>query len=65
MKLLLDIAMASRHLSMEEVLAMLEPEEEYELDDPQEIILEGSDEEFSDLEEVENGKVTVHYVILM
>ena len=40
-------------------LALLEPEEdieeEVELDDPHEVIAEGSDEEFDDLEELEEG----------
>ena len=45
---------SSRHLSTEEVLALLEPEE-WEVDDPNEVLLEGSDEEFEDLDELENG----------
>ena len=40
--------MASRKLSAEDVLALLDQEEE--LDDPGEPFAEGSDEEFSDLE---------------
>lgn len=77
---------SSRHLSADEVLALLQPAEEKELectmepqseesnsdeeqeviqvgkegcleqlDDPDEVILEGSDEEFDDLDEVEHG----------
>ena len=42
--------MAQRHFSTEEVLALLDPED---VDDPQEVLLEGSDEEFDDLEELE------------
>ncbi len=53
--MLLAIEMASRLFSSEEVLALLDPEEDCELDDPQEVIMEGSDEEFSDLDEVEDG----------
>ena len=49
---------SSRHLSTEEVLALLEPEEEWEVDDPNEVLLEGSDEEFEDLDELENGTDT-------
>ena len=58
-KLLLAFNMTIRKLSLEEVLALLEPEEdieeEVELDDPHEVIAEGSDEEFDDLEELEEG----------
>ncbi len=44
--------MASRLYSNEEVLAILDQEEDCELD---EVIMEGSDEDFSDLDEVEDG----------
>ena len=43
--------MANRHFSTEEVLALLVPDEE--LDDPEEVLVEGSDEEFVDLEELD------------
>ncbi len=42
--MLLAIEMASRLFSSEEALALLEPEEDCELDDTQEIIMEGSNE---------------------
>lgn len=44
--------MTQRHFSTEEVVALLDPEE---VDDPQEVFMEGSDEEFDDLEDLENG----------
>ena len=51
--------MASRKLSLEEIMALLggeeEEEVEEEVDDPQEVIIEGSDEEFDVLDENENG----------
>ena len=50
--------MASRTLSLDEVLALLDPEEvedgQEPLDDPCEVLLEGSDEEFDGLAEVED-----------
>ena len=36
------------------MLALVEHEEDLEMDDPQEVILEGSDEEFDDMEDIEN-----------
>ena len=51
----LRFAMANRHLSLEEVVALLHPEEEEELlepfDDPHEVLCEGSDDECGYLEE--------------
>ena len=51
--------MASRKLSLEEVMALLGGEEEdsveEDVDDSQEVIMEGSDEEFDLLDESENG----------
>ena len=51
--------MASRKLSLEEVMALLGGEEEdsveEDVDDSQEVIMEGSDEEFDVLDESENG----------
>ena len=54
----------ARKFCTDEVLAMLDDDDddgELEIDDPLEVIMEGSDEEFSDLEEFddnehENGK---------
>ena len=59
-----------RHLSTEEVLALIAPEEECEVDDPNEVLEEGSDEEFDELDEIENGTIIssmkheYHYCIL-
>ena len=39
---------------MDEVLALMEQEENLEIDDSQEVILEGSGEEFDDMEDIEN-----------
>ena len=55
--MLIATEMVSRQLSTEEVVALLTSEEEFDLDDPQEVIMEGSDEEFDYLEESENGTV--------
>ena len=44
--------MAQKKLTAAEVLALLDADEE--LDDPDEVIAEGSDEEFSDFEELED-----------
>lgn len=56
LKLLLDIAMAkSRQLSTEEVAALLFLDDPEGLDDPEEVLVEGSDEEFDDLDEIEEG----------
>lgn len=49
--LLFRITMASRLFSAEELLGMMEDEEEDEVDDPNEVLAEGSDEEFDDLDE--------------
>ena len=66
------------NLSTEDVLAVLavldsDSEEETELDDPREVILEGSDEEFGafeDQEDTESGTVTnsktyLNYIIIV
>ena len=56
--MLLAIEMASRCYSTEEVMDLLDSDVEEELDDPQEVIMEGSDEEFDgpeDLYKMENG----------
>ena len=57
--------MASRYYSTEEVVDILdsdvEDEEVQDFDDPQEVLMEGSDEEFGGLENldtIENGTVT-------
>ena len=50
--------MASRSYSTEEVVSMVYCSDEEEMDDPHEIVMEGSDEEFGgveDLDEIENG----------
>ncbi len=55
--------MAARLLSMEQVLDLLTSAEDHDIDDPQEVIMEGSDEEFDldedadGLDEVEEGTV--------
>ena len=48
--MLLATGMASRVYSREEVLGLLDCNEEQDTDDPQEVVMEGSDEEFEDLE---------------
>ena len=49
--------MASRNFSTEEVVSLIMEDEEPEYDDPNEPIVEGSDEEYVCLEEEsENGK---------
>ena len=57
--MLLAIAMASRCYSREEVVGLLDSDDEEEVDDPQEVFMEGSDEEFDDLDEIENGTNTM------
>ena len=47
--------MASRLYSMEELLALIPEDEEAELDDPNEVMVEGSDEEYDDLEDYDIG----------
>ena len=56
--MLLAIGMASRVYTREEVLGLLDYDEEQDIDDPQEVVMEGSDEEFEDLDEIENGTDT-------
>ena len=51
--------MSRKTFTTEEVLAFLEAEEDCELDDSQELFMEGSDEEFDELDEVEYS-VTRH-----
>ena len=52
--MILAIEMASRNFSLDEVLSLMEHEEDLEIDDPQEVILGGSDKEFDDMEDIEN-----------
>ena len=54
----LGIIMASRLFSTEEVVSLLMDEDETEYDDPNEPLVEGSDEEFECLEEdkIESGR---------
>lgn len=47
--------MASKTFTTEQVLAFLEAEEDCEEDGGQEVFMEGSDEEFDDLDELEDG----------
>ena len=51
--------MASRHFTLEEVAAMITAQDDDDVDDPNEVILEGSDEEFDDLEELEDGNCSL------
>ena len=44
--MILAIEMASRNFSLDEVLSLMEHEEDLEIDDPQVVILGGSDKEF-------------------
>ena len=56
--MLLAIEMVTRYYSREEVVGLLDSEELQDMDDPQEVVMEGSDEEFEDpqdLDEIENG----------
>ena len=57
--MLLAIEMASRHYSTEEVVGLLEGDMKEDIDDPQEVVMEGSDEEFEedleDLDQTEDG----------
>ena len=46
--------MDSRNFSLDEVLSLMEHEEDFEIDDPQEVILGGSDKEFDVMEDIEN-----------
>ena len=48
----------ARKYSAEDVLAMLEENEENEVDDPQEVIMEGTDDDLEDVEDnaCENGE---------
>ena len=47
--------MDSRNFSLDEVLSLMEHEEDLEIDDPQEVILGGSDKEFDrHMEDIEN-----------
>ena len=55
--MILAIEMASRNFSLDEVLSLMEHEEDLEIDDPQVVILGGSDEEFDDMEEREPRKL--------
>ena len=56
--------MARKTFTTEEVLAFLEAEEDCELDDRQELFMEGSDEEFDELDEVEDGIIIFYITIL-
>ena len=53
--------MASKRFTTEEVLAFLDAEDSEE-DDRQEIFMEGSDEEFDDLDEMEYGIIFNIYI---
>ena len=56
--------MDSRNFSLDEVLSLMEHEEDFEIDDPQEVILGGSDKEFDvmkDIENLENCTVVFNY----
>ena len=59
--LLLGLAMA---FTTEEVLAFLEADDGCEVDDQQELFMEGSNEEFDDLDEEEDGIHTFLYLNL-
>ena len=54
--------------SLDEVLSLMEHEEDLEIDDPQEVILGGSDKEFDrhmeDIENIENCTVICINVLL-
>ena len=60
--MILAIEMASRNFSLDEVLSLMEHEEDLEIDDPQEVILGGSDKEFDDIENPENCTVIFNYM---
>lgn len=49
---------------MDDVMALVSAQDEQEMDDPQEVLVAGSDEEFDELEGDENGmaitKMTNH-----
>ena len=66
--MILAIEMDSRNFSLDEVLSLIEHEEDLEIDDPQEVILGGSDEEFDrhmeDIENLENCTVICINVLL-
>ena len=55
--MILAIEMASRNFSLDEVLSLMEHEEDLEIDDPQVVILGGSDKEFDDMEDREPRKL--------
>ena len=44
---------------MDEVLALLSRGDEEDIDDPHEVLMEGSDEDFSDLEEIDDGNTPI------
>ena len=55
--------MASRHFTLEEVAALIQAEDDSDVDDPNEVLLEGSDEEFDELDEFEEGNTSYFYCI--
>ena len=55
--------MASKRFTTEEVLAHLDAEDSEE-DDRLEIFMEGSDEEFDDLDEIEYGIIYIYIQLL-
>ena len=67
--MILAIEMDSRNFSLDEVLSLMEHEEDLEIDDPQVVILGGSDEEFDrslttwKTENLENCTVIFNYIM--